>query len=130
VLSVKLRYLERWIEERRRVACLYNQLLAGLPMDLPAEADWARHVYYMYTIRTPQRDELEHFLAERGIGTQKIYATPIPMQPCYQYLEYSEEDVPISARFARQLLCLPVFPELSNDEVEYVAATIREFFEK
>jgi dTDP-4-amino-4,6-dideoxygalactose transaminase len=129
VLSVKLRYVERWIAERRRVACLYTQLLAGLPIELPVEAEWARHVYYMYTIHTPRRDELEFFLAQRGIGTQRIYATPVPMQPCYQYLECTEADIPVSAHFASQLLCLPIFPELSDQEVEYVAAAVREFFE-
>lgn len=129
VLSVKLRHLERWIEERRRVACLYNQLLADLPIDLPSEAGWAQHVYYMYTIHTPRRAELQAYLEGRGIGTQRIYATPVPMQPCYQYLEYTESDIPVSARLARQLLCLPVFPELNDEEVEYVATVIREFFE-
>lgn len=130
VLSVKLRHLERWIEERRRIAGLYNRLLNDLPLTLPAEADWARHVFYMYTIRTSHRDALETFLAERGIGTQKIYATPVPMQPCYQYLEYTREDIPIASQYAGELLCLPVFPELSDDEIHYIAKTIREFFEK
>lgn len=128
VLSVKLRHLERWIDERRRVAGLYNQLLGDLPLALPKEAEWARHVYYMYAVRTPQRDDLESYLAAHGIGTQKIYATPVPMQPCYQYLEYSEEDIPIAARYADELLCLPVFPELTDEEVQYISTAIREFF--
>jgi len=130
VLSVKLRHLERWIDERRRVAGLYNQLLNDLPLDLPEEADWARHVYYMYTLRTAQRDDLEAYLAARGIGSQKIYATPVPMQPCYQYLEYSDEDVPVAARYANELLCLPVFPELTNEEVQFIVAAIQDFFGK
>ena len=129
ILSVKLRYVDRWIDERRRVAELYKQLLTGLPLELPDEADWARHVYYMYTVRTSQRDGLEAHLAENGIGSQKIYATPVPMQPCYRYLEYVSEDIPVASRYADELLCLPVFPELTDEEVQTIAARIREYFE-
>jgi dTDP-4-amino-4,6-dideoxygalactose transaminase len=130
ILSVKLRHVERWIEKRRRVARLYRQLLAGLPLELPDEASWGRHVYYMYTVRTTHRDALEAHLTQSGIGTQKIYATPVPMQPCYRYLEYSRKDIPVASRCAGELLCLPVFPELTGAEVQTIAAKIREFFEK
>lgn len=130
ILGVKLRYVDRWIDERRRVARLYNELLSGLPLALPEEAGWGRHVYYMYTVRTPQRDKLEAYLAEHGIGSQKIYATPVPMQPCYRYLEYTREDIPVASRYADELLCLPVFPELTDEEVHTIVAKIREFFEK
>ena len=129
VLRVKLRHLERWIERRRWVAAQYNQLLASLPIITPREADWARHVYYMYTILTPKRDELSGYLAEQGIETQKIYATPVPMQPCYQYLGYHPSDLPVSVKHAGELLCLPVFPELTEEEVSLVCQAIREFFE-
>lgn len=130
ILSVKLRHLDSWIDKRRAVAQQYNQLLAGLPVELPHEAEWARHVYYMYTIRTPKRDALADYLEERGIGTQKIYATPVPMQPCYHYLEYSEADIPVSVSHASRLLCLPVFPELTEEEVKIVSANVCEFFER
>ena len=130
ILSVKLRHVDRWIDERRRVASLYKELLSGLPLELPEEAEWGRHVYYMYTVRTPRRDALEAHLTESGIGSQKIYATPVPMQPCYHYLEYVREDIPVASRYADELLCLPVFPELTDAEVQTIAARIREFFEK
>jgi len=129
ILGVKLRHLMRWIDRRRAIARLYGELLSGLPLALPGEAAWARHVYYMYTIRTPRRDELENYLAQRGVGTQKIYATPVPMQPCYRYLEYTPDDIPVAMQYANELLCLPIFPELTDDEVAYIASTIREFFE-
>ena len=128
ILSVKLRHLDHWIEGRRHVAQLYNELLAGLPIQLPAEAAWARHVYYMYTIRTAQRDALEKHLAARGIGTQKIYATPVPMQPCYRYLEYSKGDIPVAIKSSNELLCLPIFPELTAEEIEYIASAIQGFY--
>ncbi|MEJ2708118.1 MAG: DegT/DnrJ/EryC1/StrS family aminotransferase [Anaerolineales bacterium] len=130
VLSVRLKHLDGWIERRREIAGRYNQLLADLPLELPNQADWAEHVYYMYTIRTAQRDALSEYLQGCGIGTQKIYATPVPMQPCYRYLEYQEADIPISSKYARQLLCLPMFPELRDDEIERVSQAIHQFFEE
>ena len=129
ILQVKLRHLDDWIEKRRAVADQYRELLAGLPLDLPQEAGWARHVYYLYTIRCKKRDQLASYLMENGIETQKIYATPVPMQPCYRYLEYQPFDIPLSARYSDELLCLPMFPELTEDEVSYVAEAIREFFD-
>jgi len=129
ILSVKLRHLEGWIEKRRYVAARYNQLLQGLPVRIPKEADHARHVYYMYTIHTSERDALADFLAERGVATQIIYPTPVPMQPCYQSLEYEDADIPVAARLAKEILSLPMFPELTDDEIEFVGASVREFFE-
>ena len=130
VLSVKLRHLDGWIEKRRRIAALYNELLADLPVVTPAEAPWAQSVYYMYTIHTEQRDALCQYLACEGIETQMIYATIVPMQPCYRYLDYAESDFPVAARHAKELLCLPVFPELSEDEVGQVSQAIHAFFKK
>ena len=128
ILRVKLRHLETWIEKRRAAAALYCKLLSDLPLALPAEAEWARHVYYLYTIRCQERDALAQYLAGHGIETQKIYATPVPMQPCYRSLNYRSEDIPISARFADELLCLPMFPELTEEEVAQVSACIRDFY--
>ena len=129
VLSVKLRHLDRWIGMRQDIAAQYQSLMSDLPIELPSVADWATHAFYMYTIRTPQRDALGDYLERNGIETQKIYATPVPMQPCYQYLEYKHSDIPISVKHANELLCLPVFPELTEDEVSYVALTVRRYFE-
>ena len=118
-----------WNSLRRRWAALYNELLAGLPVVTPVESDFAKHVYYMYTIRCPEkRDELKEWLAHHGISTQIIYLTPVPLQGAYKDLDHTEKDFPISARYARELLCLPVFPELTEEEVRRVAESIREFF--
>ena len=84
----------------------------------------------MYTILCPERDALEKHLTSHGIGVQKIYATPVPMQPCYANLNYTPSDVPVSQKCANELLCLPVFPELREDEVRVVADAIRSFYEK
>jgi dTDP-4-amino-4,6-dideoxygalactose transaminase len=128
ILRVKLRHLETWNEARRRWAALYNDLLADLPVILPAESEFAKHVYYMYTIRCQERDALRDWLAERGIGTQLIYGIPVPLQRAYQHLGYKEEDIPVAAQYAKELLCLPMFPELREEEVCAVAEAIRKFF--
>ncbi len=129
ILRVKLRHLDGWIEKRRRIAALYNHLLQDLPIDLPKEADWAYHVYYLYTIRCQERDELAEYLALKGIETQKIYHTPVPLQPCYRYLNYRPEEIPVAADYATKLLNLPLFPEMTEEEVEIVCDQVRNFFE-
>jgi dTDP-4-amino-4,6-dideoxygalactose transaminase len=128
ILGVKLRYLDIWNEKRRHVARKYNELLSDLPIELPKEAEFAKHVYYMYTIRTEKRDALMDYLTAHGIGSQLIYATPVPMQPCYKELGYKDADIPIAAKYAKELLCLPVFPELSDEEIGIISNTIHQFF--
>jgi dTDP-4-amino-4,6-dideoxygalactose transaminase len=128
ILGVKLRYLDKWNENRRNIARQYNRLLADLPIELPKEAEFATPVYYMYTIRTTKRDALMEYLASHGIGSQKIYGTPVPMQPCYKDLEYEPQDIPVAAKYAKEILSIPVFPELREDEVRVVSNVIHQFF--
>jgi dTDP-4-amino-4,6-dideoxygalactose transaminase len=128
ILQVKLRHLEGWIERRRAIARRYRELLDGLPVRVPREAPDCRHVYYLYTLHAPRRDELAAFLQARGIATQLIYHTPVPMQPCYAHLGYTAADLPVATRLAAELINLPMFPELRDDEVERVAAGIRAFY--
>jgi len=128
ILRVKLRHLDEWIEERRRWADLYTELLTGLPVVTPAAVGDVRHVYYQYTIRTPHRDELMDFLAGRSIGSQAMYPLQAPYQPAYQHLGYKEGDFPVADAHVKEILCLPMFPELTEAEVRRVAGAIREFF--
>ncbi len=128
ILQVKLRHLEGWIEQRREIARHYRELLAGLPLRLPVESGDCRHVYYLYTPFVPRRDELVAFLEGRGIGTQTIYRTPVPLQPCYAGLGYTAADFPVATRLAGELVNLPVFPELRDDEVQRVGETVRAFY--
>jgi dTDP-4-amino-4,6-dideoxygalactose transaminase len=128
VLGVKLRRLEPWIEQRRAIARRYGELLRGLPLRVPAEALDCRHVYYLYTVHAERRDELAAHLSARGIATQTVYRTPVPLQPCYQHLGYQPGDFPVAERLAGELLNLPMFPELRMDEVERVAAAVRGFY--
>jgi len=128
VLSVKLRYLDEWNGKRQQWAALYDELLADLPLDTPRVSDFATHVYYKYTVRTPRRDALKEHLATRGIGSQTSYSVPVPLEPAYRSLGYKESDIPIAASYAEEYLCLPMFPELTEDEVRQVATAVRGFF--
>ncbi|MGQ9683239.1 MAG: DegT/DnrJ/EryC1/StrS family aminotransferase [Anaerolineae bacterium] len=128
ILRVKLRHLETWIEERRRWAALYDELLAGTPVVRPQARGDVRHVYYVYTIRTPRREELIQFLADRGIGAWPMYPLEVPYQPAYAHLGHKMGDFPVADGHVSEILCLPMYPELTEDEVRKVAAAVREFF--
>ena len=128
ILRVKLRHLDTWIEERRCWAALYDELLAGLPIVTPKVRGDVRHVYYVYTIRTPRREELIDFLARRGIGSFPMYPLEVPYQPAYEHLGHKMGDFPVADGHVSEILCLPMYPELTEDEVRQVAGAIREFF--
>jgi len=127
VLRVKLVRLATWTEARRRIAARYRALLAGVPLDLPTEAAKARHVYHLFTVRHPQRDTLAKALAEGGVGTAVYYPRSVPDQPMFGG---DERRWPEASRAAREVLSLPCFAELSDDEIERVAAAVRHACER
>jgi len=127
VLRVKLRYLERWNEARRRHAALYHKLLKGSGVGLPSEAADARSAWHLYVIRVGHRDALREHLASRGISTGVHYPIPIHLQPAYQDLGHKAGDFPISESSARSILSLPMYAELVRRQIELVAEAIREF---
>jgi dTDP-4-amino-4,6-dideoxygalactose transaminase len=128
-LSVKLRHLEGQVEGRRRVAERYAELLAGTPVELPAHDVTGRHVYYMYTVLAPRRDELRAFLDARGIGTQLIYPKLVPDQGAYATNPWRAADgLDVARSLVPRLLCLPMFAELTEAEVDHVGAAVREFY--
>lgn len=128
VLRVKLRHLEGWIDQRRKWAHRYNELLRNLPIRLPVELPGNRHVYYLYTILAPRRDELQAWLADHGIASQPIYPLEVPFQPAYTHLGHQKGDFPVSNRQVDEILCLPMFPELTEEEVNEVADRIKAFY--
>jgi dTDP-4-amino-4,6-dideoxygalactose transaminase len=133
ILSVKLRRLDDWNGRRRKLAALYNQLLAETPLALPYEADYATHVYYSYAVLVPSQQErlaLMEFMADRGIGSFAMYPDLVPMQGAYRHLDYREEDFPVSAVNARRVLNLPIFETLREDEVRRVCAAILAFYDR
>jgi len=127
VLLVKLPHLDRWNESRRANAARYGELFEGSPVVTPVEAPGRRHIYNQYTIRVAERDALREFLKGRGIGSEIYYPVPLHLQECYAALGYEEGSMPVAEQAAREVLSLPVFPELTAEEMEYVAETIKEF---
>ena len=122
VLRVKLARLPAWTQARRRIAARYRALLAGASLTLPTEAAPARHVFHLFTVRHPQRDALAKALTDRGIGTGVYYPRPVPAQPVFGL---DDRRWPEAARAAREVLSLPCFAELSDEEVEQTAAAVR-----
>jgi dTDP-4-amino-4,6-dideoxygalactose transaminase len=130
ILRVKLRKLEDWIEARQRNATLYTELLAGSEVVTPVQTPGAAHVYHLYVIRTPQRDKLQAYLREQGIGAAIHYPVPIHLQPFYAGNGFRKGQFPVTERVCDEILSLPMFPELTADQVEYVVAQVQRFFEE
>ena len=137
ILRVKLPHLETWNQQRRQRAATYDRLLAdaGLvakkdnaPVQLLRTSPHAFHVFHQYVIRAQRRDELRKFLSERKIGTEVYYPIPLHLQPCFAYLGYDVGDLPESERAAREVLALPMFPELTEGEQKHVVESIAEFY--
>jgi dTDP-4-amino-4,6-dideoxygalactose transaminase len=131
VLRVKLRHLDRWTEARQRNAARYRSLLGELrvPVVAPAAAPYqTRHIYNQFTVLCPRRDELRAYLGEHGIGTEIYYPLPLHLQECFRDLGYKANDFPVSERVARECLALPIYGELSADDIECVCRTMGEFY--
>lgn len=128
ILSIKLKHLDKWNDARRGHARLYNALLEGVEhVVLPREAAYARHIYHVYSIRVPCRDELLAALRERDIWCGIHYPIPIHLQKAYESLGYGKGSFPVAERCAQECLSLPMFPELTTEQVESVAAEIIAF---
>lgn len=127
ILRAKLPHLDTWNAARRERAQLYTELLAGLPLTLPREADWAMSNFHIYAVRTPRRDALQAHLRDRGIGTLLHYAVPIHLQEAYRDLGYAAGAFPRAEQACAEVLSLPLYPELSLDAVREVAAAVRAF---
>ncbi|NNE10082.1 MAG: DegT/DnrJ/EryC1/StrS family aminotransferase [Gemmatimonadetes bacterium] len=125
ILSAKLDSLDEWNEGRRRVAAQYRTLLADLPAGLPPADDDCVSVYHQFAMRVPGRDSLIAYLAEAGIASALHYPRCLHQQPAY---ERSFGSFPVAERTAAEIVCLPIYPELTEDEVSYVAETIRDWF--
>ncbi len=141
VLRVKLAHLGDWNQSRRQHAATYDQLFAsaGLtsdqtsnqlsaPVRLLARSPQAKHVFHQYVIRTQRRDDLRKFLAERKIGSEIYYPLPLHLQPVFAYLGLKAGDMPVCEQAAREVLALPMFPELTEAEIRWVVESIAEFY--
>ncbi len=129
ILRVKLQRPKEAIAARARHAAHYTERLSRLPeVRIPRVAGGNRGVYYVYNILVPQRDDLAAFLKEKGIGTSIYYPLPLHLQKCFSYLGYKEGDFPVAERVCKEILALPIYPELRDDEVDYVCDAIASFY--
>jgi dTDP-4-amino-4,6-dideoxygalactose transaminase len=126
ILRVKLRRLDQWNERRRRHAERYRELMADLPLELPAPEDREQHVFHLYVVRTPRRDALRAHLAENGVATGVHFPVPVHRQPAYGGRDTPE--LPVTDACADEVLSLPMYPELGDADLERVADLAREFF--
>jgi dTDP-4-amino-4,6-dideoxygalactose transaminase len=124
ILRVKLRHLEAWTEQRRRVASWYAGALDPETVRVPKDRPGCRHVYHVYVVRSETRDELRDALTRQGIQTGIHYPIPVHLQPAHADLGHHAGDFPIAEAAAREVLSLPIFPEMTRDQVETVAAVV------
>ena len=127
VLGVKIKYIGEWTEKRRRNAECYNKLLKNLDIALPYEADYARHVYHIYAIRAKNRDKLREFLGKNGIATGIHYPIPVHLQKAYSFMGIKKGSFPKAEKVADEILSIPMYPELSEEQMEYISDTIKNF---
>lgn len=134
VLGVKLKYIEQWTEQRRKVAFTYKELLKNIDaVTLPKEMDYAKHVYHLFVIQTEdtrKRNELSKYLNENEIATGLHYPIPLHLQPCFNHLGHKKGDFPVTERLADCGLSLPIYAELTGEQIEYVCSKIADFYKK
>jgi dTDP-4-amino-4,6-dideoxygalactose transaminase len=132
ILRIKLRHLDEWNARRQAIAAKYNELFAGTDIITPEIPAGGRHVFYCYAIRVTggRRDALRAHLTERGIGTQIHYPVPIHMQEAAQFLGYRKGDLPVTEKVAGEVLSLPMYPELTDAQIDRVATGVTEFMRK
>lgn len=132
VLSVKLKHLDQWVEARRARAAVYDRLFAaeglGSVVTTPPVRAGMKSVFNQYVVRCERRDALRQFMDERGVSTAVYYPIPLHLQPCFQFLGYKEGDLPAAEKACREVLALPLYPELTEEMQEYVVAQVQDFY--
>jgi len=128
ILTVKLKYLDGWNEKRRQNAALYDSVFTDSLVKVPKIDSNNVSIYHQYTVTVLEREQLQKFLAENKIGSAVFYPKPLHLQDCFSELGYKEGDFPITERLCKEVLSLPVYPELTAKQIEYVAKTILEFY--
>ncbi|MGN6367603.1 MAG: DegT/DnrJ/EryC1/StrS family aminotransferase [Phycisphaerae bacterium] len=128
VLNVKLKWLEKWNERRRGIARFYTERFKGTDVKPPVERAGVHHVYHQYVVRVPRRDALRDYLGKEGVGCNVFYPRSLHMQECFADLGYKKGDFPVAERACEEVLALPVFPELTDSQVERVAEVVLGFY--
>lgn len=130
ILIAKLPYLEQWNKKRREIASRYNQAFQAEGIFCPLEATQQFHVYHLYVIRVPKRQEFQQFLSEQGVATLIHYPVPVHQQLAYSEHEFQSVYLPITEKIATEIVSLPLYPELTDDEVSYVIDTVIKGYQK
>ena len=128
ILNVKLRYLDQWSNKRNEKASFYDKAFQDMDIDTPKVESFNRHIYHQYTIAVKKRDQFKEHLLKNQIGCSIYYPLPLHLQECYKTLGYKEGDLPVSEERSQQVISLPIFPELTQEEQEFVIKTIKEFY--
>jgi dTDP-4-amino-4,6-dideoxygalactose transaminase len=129
VLSVKIEYIDKWNLSRNRNALFYSHLISGIPqVKTPKIRENSLHIFHLYVVRVEKRDELASFLKSKGIETGIHYPTALPFMPAYKYLGHQAKDFPVAHKYQGEIISLPMFPELSEEQMIYVADSIKEFY--
>lgn len=129
ILSVKLPHIKKWNEMRLKNALYMNEKLGTIKgIEIPKIRKGSTHIFHLYVIKAQRRDELQKYLKEKGIETAIHYPTPLPLLPAYKYLGHSEKDFPVTAGNQKMILSLPMFPELSKEQMDYVADCLTKFY--
>ena len=124
ILNVKLKYLSRWTDKRIEIAENYNSLLSKSSITCPKKIKDGKHVYHLYVIRTSKRNKLKKELAEKGISSAIHYPTALPFLECYKHLRHKKDEFPVGNSYTEQILSLPIYPELSDKDVEFICKNI------
>jgi dTDP-4-amino-4,6-dideoxygalactose transaminase len=128
ILNVKLKWLEQWNNRRRTIAAYYTKRFQGSDVKSPAELAGVHHVYHQYVVRVPRRDALRDYLGKNGVGCNIYYPKSLHMQACFADLGYSKGAFPITEKACDEVLALPIFPELSDGQIQRVADTVLAFY--
>lgn len=128
VLGVKFKYLDQWNVARRKAAALYDTFLEGAPVARPFVASGGDHIFHQYTLRVPHRDALAAYLKERRIPHAIYYPVPLHLQKAYAAYGYKRGDFPVTEKASEEVLSLPMYPELTEEQIGFVADTIKEFY--
>lgn len=132
ILRVKLKYLSEFNDARRKVADLYDKAFASLPVEIPERTGYSSHIFHQYTIKVKngKRDELKKYLESVKIPSMVYYPGPLHMQEAYRYLGYGENDFPVTTALCREVLSLPMHPDMEEEQIDHIISGIRKFFDK
>jgi dTDP-4-amino-4,6-dideoxygalactose transaminase len=127
-LRIKLKHLPAWTEARREHAALYRELWAGSPVRFPQEAAYAKHVYHIYALMAKDRDALHKALTDKGVSSAFHYPIPVHMQECFAHLGYKHGDLPHTEKAAAEEISIPMFAELTNDQIHEIVGAVKESY--